>query len=132
MLNGQVVILGLKIAVGAATLILLASLLALARSNFRLHGRLNLIFFILTFAAVFGLELLFRVVDPTLFGYFDEPTQRALRIHLSFSIPSTFLIPAMYITGRTGRRRVHLTLAALFGIAWTGTVVTGIFFLPHN
>lgn len=132
MVTGPAVVLTLKIAVASVTVILLTSLLALYRGNYRLHGRLNLAFFILTYIVVFGLEFLIRVVDPNMFVYFDGPTRQAFRVHLSFSIPSTVLIPAMYVTGRTGRRRLHLTLAAFFGVAWTGTVVTGLFFLPHN
>lgn len=89
-------------------------------------------FLILTLAAVLGLELLVRVVKPDVFDYFDEDTRRALRVHLCFSVPSAVLLPVMYLTGRTGRRQVHLTLAAVFAILWTGTFVTGIFFLPHG
>ena len=39
-------------------------------------------------------------------------------------------MPAMLYTGLTRRRQVHLVLAALFGVFWTGTFITGIFFLP--
>jgi hypothetical protein len=38
----------------------------------------------------------------------------------------------MYLTGRLHVRRLHLTLAWLFGALWIGTFVTGIFWLPHN
>jgi hypothetical protein len=41
-------------------------------------------------------------------------------------------MPVMLFTGLTHRRRWHLTLAAIFAILWIGTVVTGVFFLPHT
>ena len=53
MLTGPNVILTLKVAVAAVTVLLLASLVALARGQYRLHGRINLVFFTLTLAAVF-------------------------------------------------------------------------------
>ena len=55
---------------------------------------------------------------------------RSLQIHLCFAVPSLLLMPAMLYTGLTHRRTIHLTLAALFAVAWAGTFVTGIFFLP--
>jgi hypothetical protein len=41
-------------------------------------------------------------------------------------------MPMMLYTGLTGRRRVHLSLAVVFGALWTGTFLTGVFFLPHG
>src|SRR5262249_26529316 len=67
-----------------------------------------------------------------IFGYFDEETRLRLTVHLSFSIPSTLLMPVMLYTGLSHRRSLHLTLAAIFGVLWTGTFVTGVFFLPHE
>ena len=78
-----------------------------------------------------ALELLIRVVDPTLFDYLDEPTRRSLGIHLCFSLPAAVLLPAMLFSGLTHRRRLHLALAGLFGFFWAGTFLTGVFFLPH-
>src|SRR5206468_5348578 len=75
-LTGPNVILALKVAVAAVTVLLLASLVALVRRNYRLHGRINLAFFVLTLTAVLGLELLIRVYDPGLFDYFDEDTRQ--------------------------------------------------------
>jgi uncharacterized membrane protein YozB (DUF420 family) len=131
-LTGPNVILSLKVAVVAVTVLLLASLVAVARGNYRLHGRLNLTFSVLTLTALLGLEFLVRVLDPRLFDYFDEETRRALALHLCFSLPATALLPLMLYTGLTHRRRIHLVLAAVFGVLWTGTFVTGIFFLPHT
>jgi len=131
-LTGPNVIIALKVAVVAVTVLLLASLVALVRRNYRLHGRINLAFFVLTLAAVLGLELLIRVYDPSLFDYFDDETRQVMRVHLMFSVPSAFLLPIMYATGRTGRGRVHVALSVLFGALWTGTFVTGVFFLPHH
>jgi uncharacterized membrane protein YozB (DUF420 family) len=131
-LTGPHVILALKIAVLAVTLVFLTSQVALLRGNYRLHGRINLIFFILTAAALLVLEVLVRLIDPRLFDYFDAGTKRILAIHLCFSLPSAAVMPFMLWTGLTHRRKIHLTLAVLFSILWTGTFVTGIFFLPHN
>lgn len=132
MLTGPNVILALKVAVAAVTMILLASLVALLRGNYRLHGRLNLAFFILTLAAVLGFEMIIRVFDPATFDYIKENAElnRALTVHLMFSVPALLLMPAMLYTGLTRRRTAHLLLATLFGVAWGGTFVTGIFFLP--
>jgi hypothetical protein len=132
--TGPLVILILKIAVVAVTLLLIGSLLALSQGWYRLHGRINLAFFTLTLAAVLGLEVLIRFVDPAVFDYIrgNEELARALRIHLCFSVPSLVLMPAMLYTGLTHRRWIHLTLAVLFGLLWTGTFITGVFFLPHR
>jgi uncharacterized membrane protein YozB (DUF420 family) len=131
---GPHVILALKIAVSVVTLLFLCSLVALARGNYRLHGRINLAFFTLTLAALLGLELIVQVLRPDVFDYLkqNEQLHRALRVHLCFSVPATLVMPAMLYTGLTHRRRAHLTLAVVFGVLWTGTVVTGLFFLPHG
>jgi uncharacterized membrane protein YozB (DUF420 family) len=133
-LTGPVVILALKIAVAAVTVLLLASLLALARGNYRLHGRINLAFFTLTLIALFGFEVIIRIIEPRIFNYIneDEALRQALNIHLCFSVPSALLMPAMLYTGLTHRRGVHLALACVFGVLWLGTFVTGVFFLPHR
>ncbi len=130
MLTGPNIILTLKIAVGAVTVLLAASLVALAKGNYRLHGRINLAFFILTLAAVLGLEIVIRFIDPSTFEYLRN--NRALTVHLCFAVPSALLMPAMLYTGLSHRRSVHLTLACLFAVCWTGTFITGIFFLPVN
>lgn len=132
MLTGPHVILILKIAVISVTLLLGWSLVVLYRGNYRLHGRINLWFMILTLTAVLGLEFVVRVVDPALFDYFDAGTRKMLYVHLCFSVPSAVLLPVMYVTGRLRVRRVHLTLAWVFGALWIGTFVTGVFWLPHQ
>jgi uncharacterized membrane protein YozB (DUF420 family) len=132
MLNGPNVILALRIAVAGVTVLLLASLAALARGNVRLHGRINTVFFVLTLAALVGLELVARLIAPGIFReYFDAypERERALYIHLCFAVPAAVLLPFMLITGRSHRRQAHLSLAAVFGTLWLGTVITGIFFL---
>ena len=128
MLTGHHVILALKIAVAAVTLLLAASLVALSKGRYRLHGRINLAFFILTLAAVLGLEVVANFLKPGLFDYLRD--ERIFFIHLCFSVPAVLLMPAMLYTGLTHRRTVHLFLAAVFGVAWAGTFITGIFFLP--
>jgi uncharacterized membrane protein YozB (DUF420 family) len=127
------IILCLKLAVLAVTLLFLSSLLALYRGNYRVHGRINIVFFILTATALVGLEVVARLVDPDLFHDFEvlPDLKRALTIHLCFSLPSAAIMPLMLWTGLTHRRTIHLTLAVFFSILWTGTFVTGIFFLPH-
>jgi uncharacterized membrane protein YozB (DUF420 family) len=133
-LTGPQVILSLKVAVLAVTVLLLASLVALARGNYRLHGRINLAFFTLTLTALLCLEVLIRAIDPNIFAYLyeTEERKRALITHLSFSIPAAVIMPAMLYTGLTHRRTAHLVLAAIFGVLWIGTFVTGIFYLPHT
>jgi hypothetical protein len=128
------IILILKIAVIAVTLLLVGSLIALAKGNYRLHGRINLAFFILTLVALVGLEVVARIVDPTLFAQHFEfhHAQAELRVHLSFSMPAAVLLPFMLFTGRRHRRSWHLGLAVLFLALWTGTFITGVFFLPHG
>jgi uncharacterized membrane protein YozB (DUF420 family) len=130
--TGSIVILSLKIAVAAVTVILIAALVALACGNRRLHGRLNLVFFILTLAAVLGFEFVIRFFDPTVFDYFRAHPElnSALNVHLCFAVPALLLMPAMLYTGLKGLRSAHLVLASLFSVAWAGTFVTGIFFLP--
>ena len=116
MFNGPAVILVLKIAVSAVTLLLAASLLAL------------------TYATLFGLELLIRLIQPNVFAFIqDNPDSLArLRLHLGFAIPAALMMPVMLWTGYYGPRRVHLTLAGLFGIVWLGTWLTGVIGLPHD
>ena len=132
MLTGPNVILVLKVAVAAVTAILAVSLTCAALGKYRLHGRLNMVFFALTMAAVIGLEVVIRFVDPHLFDYFDDATRRTMAVHLSFSVPSTLLMPLMLLTGLRHRRTLHVGIGVAFLTCWTGTFVTGIFFLPHT
>lgn len=132
MLSGPNVILTLQIAVGLVTVIFAAALVAIALGRQRLHGRLNIAFFILTLGAVLGLEFLIRFVDPTMFEYFTAEDRRMMTWHLSFSIPSTILLPIMLLSGLTHRRKLHILLGTLFLACWIGTFVTGIFFLPNG
>jgi hypothetical protein len=127
------IILTLKIAVVAVTVLLLASLVALASGRRRLHGRINIAFFILTLTALLGLEGVTRLIDPDMLPRYLQQTDsaNALNVHLSFSIPAALVLPFMLYTGLMHRRRIHLSLAVFFGILWVGTFVTGVFFLPH-
>jgi uncharacterized membrane protein YozB (DUF420 family) len=133
-LTGPNVILALKVAVSAVTLLLLASLEALRRGRYRLHGRINLLCFVLTAAALLGLEVIVRLVAPDVFAYLeaDPVARRSLTIHLTFALPAAAIMPLMLWTGSTGRRNVHLTLAVFFATLWSGTVITGLFYLPHT
>jgi uncharacterized membrane protein YozB (DUF420 family) len=133
MITGPTVILALKVAVAAVTVLLLASLVALARGNYRLHGRINLGFFTLTLVALLGFEVIIRIIEPRIFQYImdNDELRQSLNIHLCFSVPSALLMPAMLYTGLTHRRTPHLVLAALFSALWIGTFVTGVFLLPH-
>jgi hypothetical protein len=132
-ITGPLVILILKIAVVAVTVLLAFSLLALARGNYWLHGRINLTFFTLTVAAVLGLEVISRIVSPGVFDYIyqNDDLRWRMNTHLCFSIPSLVLMPIMLFTGLKHHRSAHLTLAVVFAVLWTGTFLTGVFLLPH-
>jgi len=132
-LTGPLVILILKIAVAAVSVLLAASMVALGSGHVRLHGRINLVFFILTMTTVIGFEALIRLT-PGLFTYIEDNLElrQALNIHLCFAIPSALLMPVLLFTGLRHHRRIHLPLALVFAVLWTGTFITGIFFLPHT
>jgi hypothetical protein len=129
--TGPEIILTLKVLVTAVTVLFAAAVGAIATGRRALHGRLNTAFFLLTLATVLGFELLIRLgTDVT--ATFSDEARRALRVHLTFAVPAAAVLPVMYWSGRTGRRRVHLPLAVLFTALWAGTFVTGVFFLPHD
>ena len=128
------IILVLKIAVIAVTILLVLSLVALAKGKYVLHGRINVVFFILTLSALLGLEVIARVLDPTLFTRHFEGHQAMgqLFVHLCFSLPAAALLPVMLVTGRRHSRTVHIAVGLVFLALWTGTFITGVFFLPHQ
>jgi len=129
--SGPTIILGLKVAVIVVTLVLVAALIALARGNYHLHGRLNIIFFILTLSAVVLFEVLLRLgADVT--SHMTDGERLALRIHLCFAVPLPFVMAAMLYSGLKHRRQLHLGISLLFAILWTGAFVIGVFFLPHE
>jgi uncharacterized membrane protein YozB (DUF420 family) len=132
-LSAALIILILKVAVVAVTLLLIASLIALARGRYRLHGRINIVFFTLTLIALVGLEVVARLIEPDLFTeYFTKTdTWTELYIHLCFSIPSALLLPILLYSGLRGRIKLHFPLALVFLVFWTGTLITGVFFLPY-
>lgn len=134
MITGPTVIFTLKVLVAGVTLLLMASLVALWRGRIRLHGRINLIFFVLTTLTLIAFEGLIRVIQPELTVWFEshERVRKPLMVHLCFSVPSALLMPVMLYTGLKHKRKAHLALAVVFAILWTGTVITGIFFLPHS
>jgi hypothetical protein len=129
-----VVILTLKIAVIAVTLLWLGSLIALAAGNTRLHGRINLVFFSLTLAALIGLEVIVRLITPGIFdNYFERhQAENAMIVHLMFSVPSAVLLFVMLFTGLKHKRNFHIAAGVVFGLLWIGTFVTGVFYLPHE
>src|SRR5947208_3271092 len=122
--TGPQIILTLKVLVVAVTVLLLASLVALLLKRPRLHGHINTVFFVLTMATVAGFELLLQWVDVS--SAFDPAARQALHTHLWFSIPSALLLPAMIVSGKMRRKQLHLALAAVFLLLWTGTVITGL------
>src|SRR5258708_6047409 len=134
MLTGPNVILVLKVAVASVTVLFLASFIALWRGNYRLHGRINLVFFGLTATTLVGFEGIIRVIRPELFDYIDQnqTIRDALTVHLCFAVPSALLMPVMLYTGLTHKRTIHIALAYAFGALWSGTFLTGVFFLPHT
>jgi len=134
LLAPEIVMMSLKVAVIAVTVLLLASLVALARGNYRLHGRINMVFFVLTLAALGGLEVIARVLEPQMFDEFIAARQAtgALNTHLMFSMPAALLLPFMLFTGLRHKRTAHIALAIIFSVLWAGTFITGVFFLPHH
>jgi uncharacterized membrane protein YozB (DUF420 family) len=132
--DAALIILILKVAVVAVTLLLIASLTALVRGNVRLHGRINYVFFVLTIAALLGLEVIARLISPQIFiEHFERHGARdALRIHLMFSVPSAVLLVLLLGTGLRRWRSVHIAIGLAFLVLWIGTFVTGIFYLPHT
>ena len=104
------------------------------RGNIRLHGRINLVFFALTLAAVVGLEVIIRLINPDIFDEYLERhgARSALQIHLGFSMPAAALLFVMLFTGLKHYREIHIAMGCVFLVLWTGTFVTGVFFLPHQ
>jgi len=133
-MDAGIIILILKIAVGTVTVLWLASLVALALGKTRLHGRINLAFFGLTLTALVGLEVIARLISPEIFDRFLEErhAKGALYIHLSFSLPAAALLFVMLFTGLKHKRTFHIAAGIVFSLLWTGTFITGIFFLPHE
>ena len=134
MLTAEAVILTLKIAVIAVTLLLACSLTALALGHYRLHGRINLVFFVLVLGALLGLELVTNVVSPGLLQRFlqQQDALGMLYVHLGFSVPAALILPLMLYSGLKRFRTVHISMGIVFLLLWSGTFVTGIFFLPHT
>ncbi len=128
--SGPTIILMLKSAVVAVTVLLLLSLWALKRGNVRLHGRLNHLFFVLTMTTVLGFEGLIKFGVPVT-THFQEDDYSALRFHLAFVIPLLPVMVLMLMTGRWRKRAFHVLLANVFVVLWAGMFVTGVFFLPH-
>jgi|SRR5581483_3451238 len=129
----ETVILTLKIAVIAVTALFLGSLTALWRGRYVLHGRINTLFFVLTLLALLGLEVVARILSPDMFSAFLDAHHAwpAMYTHLSFSLPAAAVLPFMLWTGRSHRRKIHIALGIVFAVLWTGTFITGVFFLPH-
>jgi uncharacterized membrane protein YozB (DUF420 family) len=129
--DGPTIILTLKILVGAVTLLLAASLAAIAVGRKRLHGRINVAFFVLTITTVLGFETLLRFgLDIT--STFSDEARRMLVIHLWFAVPSAVLLPVMLFSGLKRKRGFHVAVGCLFLAFWIGTFVTGVFGLPHQ
>jgi hypothetical protein len=127
--TGPQIILALKVLVAAVTVLLVASLIALAAGRPRLHGRINTVFFVLTITTVVGFELLLQFIDVS--AAFDDASREALRVHLWFAVPSAVLLPVMLVTGLKRRKAVHVAVGIAFAVLWSGTFVTGLFYLPH-
>ena len=129
--TGPEIILALKVLVSAVTVLFVASIVAIATGHRRLHGRINLAFFVLTMTTVLGFELLLRL-GTDVSATFSPEARAALRVHLVFAVPAALLLPLMLWTGSTRRRRLHVPLAVLFTLIWAGTVYTGLFTLPSE
>ena len=134
MLSAATIILTLKVAVIAVSVLLIASLVALARGKYQWHGRINLVFFFLTMTALIGLEVVAHLIEPDLFRDYFTKTDAwtELYIHLGFAVPSAIILPILLYSGLRGRIALHYPLALVFLFFWIGTFVTGVFFLPHT
>lgn len=121
-------IIALQVAVVLVTILIAASLLALWKGQYRWHGRINLVVFVLTITAVFGLELVARVLFPEIFSehLVKHGAEGRLRIHLMFSVPSAVLLPVMLTSGYRRRRSFHIAVGIVFLVLWVGTLVTGL------
>jgi hypothetical protein len=126
--TGPQIVLTLKVLVVAVTVLLVASLVALALKRPRWHGRINTAFFALTMLTVVAFEGLLQFVDVS--ATFDDAARAALRTHLWFSVPSALVLPFMLATGKMRLKKAHLALSAVFSALWIGTVITGLG-LPH-
>jgi hypothetical protein len=131
-MNPGVVILVLKVAVIAVTLLWLASLVALALGKTRLHGRINIAFFALTLTALIGLEVIVRILSPGLFDNYEHYAANAMTVHLCFSVPAAVLLFFMLFSGLRHMRSLHIAAGILFSVLWIGTFITGVFFLRHD
>jgi uncharacterized membrane protein YozB (DUF420 family) len=133
-LQAEAVLLTLKIAVIAVTVLLLASLTALARGNGRLHGRINMVFFALVMVALLGFEATIHVLSPGLVQDYlsRHGALQNLYIHLGFSVPAALVLPGMLFTGLSRRIGAHKPMGVVFLLLWLGTFITGVFFLPHT
>lgn len=127
--TGPQIILALKVLVTAVTVLLVASLVALAAKRPRLHGRINTVFFVLTLLTVIAFEVLLQFINVS--ETFDPEALKALHTHLWFSIPSALLLPVMLFTGKTRRKSLHVGFGIVFAVLWAGTFITGVFYLPH-
>lgn len=129
--DGSTIILTLKLLVSTVTLLFAIAVWAILSGRKRLHGRVNTAFFVLTMTTVLGFELILRI-GGDITETFSPEARQALRVHLCFAIPSAIIMPIMFWSGWTQRKRLHLPLAVVFTLAWIGTFITGVFFLPHQ
>lgn len=134
MLTPTLVILSLKYAVGAVSVLLCFSLIALANGKVQLHGKINVVFFVLTLAALILFEIVVRMIDPLLFSglWKNAELAKSLKIHLCFAVPSAALMGIMLFTGLRKFRVLHRRVAVVFLVCWIGTFYTGIFWLPNH
>ena len=133
-LTGPNVILGLKLAVSLVTLLLAGAVWAVWRKKYRLHGRINIVFFALTITTLLVFEVAIRLVKPQIYDYLkaDPLLFSRLKIHLGFSIPAAIMMPLMLWSGLKRRKKIHRAASVVFLVIWIMTFLTGVFFLPHK
>ncbi len=133
-MHAGLIILVLKVAVVLVTVLLVASLSCLAAGNVRLHGRINVLVFVLTMLALIGLEVIARILNPEIFNEYFERHQAkdALKVHLCFSVPSALVLPFMLWSGLRQWKAAHYFVGLGFVMLWVGTLITGVFYLPHE
>jgi hypothetical protein len=129
--TGPQVILILKIAVISTTILLAASIVALAKKRPRLHGQLNVWVAILLLSAVILFEGVIRLLGVDVTEHMNAQAQLILKIHLFFVIPLIPFLILMLMSGLGRRIKIHLQFTAVFLILWLGMLITGMM-LPHS
>ena len=110
--TGPEIILTLKVLVTAVTVLFACAVAAILAGHKRLHGRLNVAFFVLTMTTVVGFEVLIRLGTDVTASFSDEARQM-LRIHLGFALPAARLPELRVAMEAAPNRRSYIRLAVI-------------------